>query len=251
VDGDALIDLFEDLVTELSARLAGVTDWGPSGLRDSQYNHDVVADEVIVPRLVAEGLGVLSEESGLTPAGPVTVVVDPIDGSTNASRDLPWYATSLCAVDADGPLAAVVANLATGERFRAVRGQGAEVSAGDGGWGGVAPSGRTAIGESIVAFSGLPKAHGGWAQFRVYGAAALDMCAVACGRFDAYVDLNRAHGVWDYLGALLVCSEAGASVVDSGGEDLVVLDVDARRGPVAAASPELLDYLLADVVDTQ
>ena len=59
---------------------------------------------------------------------------------------------------------------------------------------------------------------------------------------DATVD---EHGVWDYLGGLLVCREAGVAVVDAAGRDLVVRDHAARRTPVAGASPAVLDALLA------
>jgi fructose-1,6-bisphosphatase/inositol monophosphatase family enzyme len=62
---------------------------------------------------------------------------------------------------------------------------------------------------------------------------------------DAYVDCSiDAHGVWDYAGGLLVCSEAGAVVVDVDDRDLLVLDPVARRTPVAAATPELLREVL-------
>ena len=54
-----------------------------------------------------------------------------------------------------------------------------------------------------------------------------------------------AHGVWDYLAGALVCEEAGCPVVDALGRELAVLDHAARRTPVAAATPELLDTLLA------
>ncbi len=50
-------------------------------------------------------------------------VVDPVDGSTNASRGIPWYASSICMLDADGPRVSVVANLANGVRYHAVRGR--------------------------------------------------------------------------------------------------------------------------------
>ena len=53
-----------------------------------------------------------------------------------------------------------------------------------------------------------------------------------------------AHGVWDYMGALLVCSEAGVEVADAHGRDLCVLDTDARRTPVAGAGPVLANALL-------
>lgn len=240
MDPHALLELFDELVAEVADGLSELTDWGLSGLKPTQYNHDVVADDIIVGRLLSEGLSVLSEESGLVGEGEITVVVDPVDGSTNGSRGLPWYATSLCAVDSVGPLAAEVVNLATGDRFRAIRGEGVESDEVD-----IEPTGCTSLSEAIIAFSGLPLNHGGWQQFRVYGAAALDMCAVATGAFDGYVDVDRAHGVWDYLGAALICHEAGVHLADSGGEGLVTLDPMARRGPVAAASEELLDELLA------
>ena len=83
--------------------------------------------------------------------------------------------------------------------------------------------------------------------FRAFGASALDICAVADGRFDAFVDCSPdAHGVWDYLGAMLICQEAGAVMADALGRDLVVLDHGARRTPVAASSQEMLDQLLAN-----
>ena len=163
------------------------------------------------------------------------MVVDPVDGSTNASRRIPYYASSLCAVDADGPLAALVVNLATGERFDAVRGGGARRDGRP-----IRASDTTALDDALIAVNGLPDRHWGWAQYRAFGAAALDLCAVACGRVDAYVDATRSsHGPWDYLGGLLVCAEAGATVTDADDRDLVVLDHGARRTPIAAATPEL------------
>jgi fructose-1,6-bisphosphatase/inositol monophosphatase family enzyme len=185
---------------------------------------------------------VLSEESGRHDADrEVTVVLDPLDGSTNASRRIPWFATSLCAVDGDGPLAALVVNLADGTRFEAVRGAGARCD-------GVAiePSGATVLRQSLVALSGMPPGWLGWKQYRTLGACALDLCAVASGVVDAYMDCSEAaHGPWDYLGGMLVCTEAGVPVVDAGGADLVVLEHAARRTPLAAATPELLDAVVA------
>ncbi|MFV0523541.1 MAG: inositol monophosphatase family protein [Acidimicrobiales bacterium] len=236
-----ILDLFDDLVSEVVDVLSGLDDWGPSGEKPGQYVHDVVADKVVVGGLHEAGLRVLSEETGLTGTGDVTVVVDPVDGSTNASRGLPWYATSLCAVDVDGPWVADVVNLATGDRWRAVRGSGVEATHAP-----LAVTGRPQhLSEAIIACNGLPPGHGGWRQFRCYGAAALDLCSITTGVFDGYVDVSRAHGVWDYLGAMLVCQEAGVPIVDAYGRDLVVLDPAERRGPVAAATPELLAEVMA------
>lgn len=222
--------------------LDGVADWRPMTGRPGQYDIDLAADAVAVELLVAAGLGVLSEESGLHHSErEVVVVVDPVDGSTNASRGVPWYATSLCAVDDGGPRMALVVNQASSERFEAVRGGGAHCDGRP-----MRPSGCRRVGDAVVGVSGLPARHWGWSQFRALGAAALDLCCVGDGRLDGYVDAAvDAHGPWDYLGGLLVCQEAGASVADARGRDLVVLDHSARRTPVAAATPELLDELLA------
>lgn len=231
-----------DAADAITAALGGLDDWGLAGTTPGQYRSDLAADAAAVELLAGRGLGVLSEESGRHhPDRAITVVVDPLDGSTNASRRIPWFATSLCAVDAEGPLAAVVVNLASGTRFVAERRQGAT---GDGV--ALAPSGRTALRDSLVALSGFPSRWLGWNQYRALGAAALDLCAVAAGVVDAYIDCSRdAHGAWDYLGGLLVCQESGAPVVDAQGRDLVVLEHAARRTPVAAATPALLEEVVA------
>ncbi len=258
-DPTAILSLFDQLSDDLGDALAGLDDWGLTGTIPGQYHHDVVADQLMIAPLIDAGFRVLTEESGIVTApgtngaegagrsgpGSITVVVDPVDGSTNASHGLPWYATSLCAVDAEGPLAAHVVNLATGQRFQAVRGEGVEVDAGLADRSEFGPSGCDTLSDAIVSLSGLPPSHGGWRQFRAYGACALDMCAVAGGLVDAFVDVDGAHGVWDYLGAQLVCSEAGVVLADAQGRDLVVLDPAERRAPIAAATQELLDGLLA------
>jgi fructose-1,6-bisphosphatase/inositol monophosphatase family enzyme len=237
---ESILDLFADIVAEVADALSDLGDWGHSGARPDQYNHDVIADRIVQGRLVEEGFRVLSEESGITGEGELLVVVDPIDGSTNASRALPWYAISLCAVDGEGPLAADVANLSTGDRFRAIRGMGAVNDSHA-----LEPSGCADLAEALIAVSGLPPSHGGWAQYRAYGAAALDLCAVASGVFDGFVDVDGAHGVWDYLAATLICAEAGAAVADGSGRELLTFEHADRRAPVAAATAELLDQLLA------
>ncbi len=244
LSADRLLELFASLSDEVTEALRGLDDWSPSGAKPGQYKHDVVADDIVLSGLGEVGLAVLSEESGVVGSGPITVVVDPVDGSTNGSRGLPWFGASFCAVDADGPWAALVRDLADGQTFTAVRGQG---WAWDGGrWPKRPgrPSQCRQLGSALVSFSGLPRSHGGWRQFRTFGAAALDMCAVATGSFDGFVDTDRAHGVWDYLGAMLVCQEAGAVVTDGDDQDLVTLDHQARRAPIAAATPELLEQLV-------
>jgi myo-inositol-1(or 4)-monophosphatase len=235
---DLLLEVLHDAATAVRGALDELADWGDAGTRPGQYHSDLAADAAALAVLERAGLGALSEESGLHHGDQaIVVVLDPVDGSTNASRALPWYATSLCAVDGDGARAAVVVDQASGLRFEATRGGGARVDGGA-----LRPSGCTTLGEAVVGLSGYPPHWFGWKQFRAFGAAALDLCAVAGGRFDAYVDCSpSAHGAWDYLGGMLICQEAGALVVDAYDRPLVTIEHAARCTPIAAATPELLE----------
>ena len=167
---EELLEVLRAAAGAVRGALDALDDWGPAGVdatHAGQYHSDVAADAAAVAVLDSAGLGVLSEESGLHHGDrAVVVVLDPVDGSTNASRRLPWYATSLCAVGA--------------------------------------------------------------------------------GCLDAYVDFSfSAHGPWDYLGGMLVCQEAGATMADAWGRDLLCRGHGDRRVPVAAATPALLDALVA------
>ncbi len=243
-----LLDLLHQVADAVAAALASVDDWGPSGRRAGQYAADLLADDAALAVLRSAEVGVLSEESGLeNPDREFLVVVDPLDGSTNASRGIPWFATSLCVLDETGPRVALVVDQApalhgrAGRRWSAVRGCGAWEDGLP-----IEPSVCTDLSTAIVGLSGLPPRHLGWDQFRAQGASALDLCEVASGVLDGFVDCSpSAHGVWDYAAAVLICSEAGAAIADGVGRDLIVRDHTARRTPVAAATPALLAELLA------
>jgi myo-inositol-1(or 4)-monophosphatase len=212
------------------------------GVRSGQYALDLVADDAGVAALVGGGVGVLSEESGFHhQERAVIVVLDPIDGSTNAAHGIPWCGPSLCAVDDHGPLAAMVTNLHTGRRWTAVRGEGAQVDGRP-----VEPSGVVDLADAIVAINDLPpQGRRGWRQCRALGASALDLCAVGSGTFDAFCDLSATGSApWDYLGGLLVCREAGLRVVARDESEPVVLEHDARRHIIAGPAP-LVDEILA------
>lgn len=240
---EALLALFEEAATAQRDAVAAIT--GPARRQRTevagQYALDLVADAAVLEVLHRVDVAVVSEESG--PSGvvgaPVTVVVDPVDGSTNCSRNLPYWAISFCAVDVDGPLCALVTNQATGSRTTAIRGRGAWCDGSP-----IKPAGTTRVVDSVVAVSGMPARVLPWKQFRALGSAALTLCDVAAGRVDGFVDsLNDLHAPWDYLGGLLVCTEVGASVVDAQDRPLAVTDPDARRQLLAASTPELLEEL--------
>jgi fructose-1,6-bisphosphatase/inositol monophosphatase family enzyme len=133
----------------------------------------------------------------------------------------------------------VVVNQATGTRFAATRGGGAERDGRP-----IAPSACTELSSAIVAISGFPGRHPGWAQFRAFGAAALEFCAVAEGMIDAYMVAGRStlYG-WDYLAGMLIATESGAVTLERDAADLAVRD-DATRRPVVAATAQLAQRLI-------
>jgi myo-inositol-1(or 4)-monophosphatase len=145
----------------------------------------------------------------------------------------------VCVLDKIGPRAAVVANLVTGVRYQAVRGGGAWRDTTR-----ITPSSCTEMRRAIIALSGYPPRHLGWAQFRSLGSAALELCAVADGVLDVFTVAGGSHlAPWDYLGAMLVCTEAGATVTDLNDGELVTAEFAARRAVAAAATPALMAEL--------
>jgi fructose-1,6-bisphosphatase/inositol monophosphatase family enzyme len=246
---DVLLELFHDAFAAQQRAIGGLTA-AQRRERTSvpgQYALDVVVDGAVLEVLERADVAVVSEESGLggAPEADVTVVVDPVDGSTNCARGIPYWAISLCAVDADGPLCALVANGATGECTTATRGGGAWL---DGNRLTAAPTARAADG--LIVINGRPPRTRVWKQYRALGAAALILTDVAAGRVDGYLDMvPDGHAPWDYLGGLLACTESGAVVVDHGGRPLAVTEPKARRQLLAAATPSVLDDLRAAADD--
>ena len=236
-----ILDVLNQVSDAITTVLANNTNWGLSGLRHTQYSVDVDCDNAALAILHGAGCAVLSEESQRTGEwgdNDILVVMDPLDGSTNASRGVPWYATALCALDNTGMRASLVVNQASGrDRYWATRGGGAFHNGNP-----IRPSACTDIKDSVVGISGLPNFKPGWAQFRALGAAALDICLVADGSLDGWVDMNS-HGVWDYLASILICQEAGVVAVDHLDRELLVTTYDDKRTPIVAASPQLLAQL--------
>ena len=238
---DDILAVLNRTANAISAVLASNTDWGLSGLRHTQYSVDVNCDNAALAILHDAGCAVLSEESQRTGEwgdNDILVVMDPLDGSTNASRGVPWYATALCAIDKNGMRAGLVVNQAMqSDSYWATAGGGAFHN-GEA----MRPSSCVDLGEAVVGISGIPKQRPRWGQFRALGAAALDICLVADGVFDAWIDFNT-HGVWDYLASALICQESGALIVEHQGRDLIVQEHSHRRTPIVAATPALLEIV--------
>ncbi|MFB6240980.1 MAG: inositol monophosphatase family protein, partial [Gemmatimonadota bacterium] len=152
-------------------------------------------DHAIVAEEAETGSG---ERVGGGEDAPVHWIVDPLDGTTNWLHGYPEYAASVAAEDDEGLRVACVVNSACGERFTAVRGAGARRDGQP-----IRVSAADDLGLALVG-TGFPfkkldhldaymdvfrRVLTGTAGIRRAGAAALDLCDVACGRLDAFWEL--------------------------------------------------------------
>lgn len=167
---------------------------------------------------------VLGEEGGGpaagVPAGAVTWVLDPIDGTVNFVYGIPAYGVSVAAQVDGVSVAGAVADVVSGEVYSAALGQGAQVEG---------PAGRrvlrcNAVDDLSMALLGTGFAYAPTRRaaqgvllsqvmpsvrdVRRIGSAALDLCMVAAGRLDLYYE-HRLN-VWDWAAGALVAQEAGA-----------------------------------------
>ena len=240
---DTLLACFDEAAAAVRAAVTRIAPDDRRARTDvaGQYALDLVADEVALAVIAKLPVRIVSEESGVhdRAGASITVVIDPVDGSTNCARDISYWATSICALDGDGALAAVVVNQASGTRTAAVRGAGTDRDGRR-----VVASTVRRVEESVIALTGRPERPLPAKQFRALGCAALTLCEVAAGGLDGSVDSGAHHAPWDYLGGYLACIEAGAVVVDANGADLVTAEPDARRQVIAAATEELAQALM-------
>ena len=208
---------------------------------------DRASEELVRSRLLAARPddAVLGEEGGGVPGtSGVRWVVDPIDGTVNFLYGLPQYAVSIAA-EVDGEMVAgVVLNVPTGVEYAATLGGGATR---DGQPIGVRPTVPLAQRLVITGFSYDVTVRTLQAQaiarllpvvrdIRRLGSSALDVCYVADGFADAYVE-EGVH-LWDHAASALIAREAGATTLltegASGREALVVAPADGFEELVTA-----------------
>jgi myo-inositol-1(or 4)-monophosphatase len=180
---------------------------------------------------------------------PLTFVADPLDGTTNFLHGYPWYAVSVAALVHGAHAASVVLNVATGELFTATTGGGARRSGQPIRVSANTDPARALIGtgfpfthrEGIEPYlRSLPAIMAGTAGIRRAGAAALDLCDVACGRFDAFWELRLAP--WDVAAGIHIIREAGGVATDLSGQPARV-----AGGPLVAGNPAIHGWLLEQV----
>ncbi len=220
---------------------------------------DTASEELIVGRLLAARPddGVLGEEGAArTGTSGVRWVVDPIDGTVNFLYGVPYYAVSIAA-EVDGTVVAgAVLNVGSGELFTATAGGGAFLQVPGEDEVRLSGSAPASLEQTLVATGFGYRVEQRRAQgavvadllphvrdIRRLGSSALDLCAVAAGRVDAYYELGL--NPWDHAAGALVAAEAGLVVTGLGGRPFADPMAVAVAPSVSAAFLDLLAELHA------
>ena len=221
---------------------------------------DLAAENAIVGTLRGQGISftLISEESGVQEYGEnpqeCYITVDPIDGTTNLIRKIPFYATSIAV--SEKPFlkdvhSALVADLFHGVTYTAQEGKGSYRDNRT-----ISPSNNAILEEAVIGVDlnsykieriapRLTELIKKTKHIRHFGANALELCYVADGTTDAFIDIRGKLRTTDVAAANLIVKEAGALLTTPDGKPL-----DARLDPkqkvefIAAANAEMHGKIL-------
>ena len=228
---------------------------------DPMRQVDLAAERAVVDTLLAHEISftLISEESGIMRYGDKPeesyVVVDPIDGTTNLTRGIPFYATSI-AVSTKPEMqfvhAALVSDLFHNVTYTAERGCGAHRDGRR-----IYPSTEDSLDEVVIGVDLntykvreiAPRITGLLAKarhIRHLGANSLELCYVADGTTDAFIDIRGKLRVTDTAAAWLIVNEAGAKITTPTGEPLNARLDPRERVTFVAAGNERLHKIILD-----
>ncbi len=192
---------------------------------------------------------VLGEEQGQTGEASHRWIVDPLDGTLNYAHGFPFYCVSI-ALEIDGDVkVAVVLDSTRNELFTAIKGQGAFLDGAP-----IKTSSEIILKKSMLAtgfayaedtisenLEIFARVHHKVRSIRRPGAAALDLCYVACGRLDAFWELKL--NPWDVAAGVLIIEEATGKVTNRSGGEYILTDkvIIASNGVVHEKLVDLLD----------
>ena len=221
---------------------------GDNTLEIDQMAEDVVFAELKKLHDAGARFTAVSEEAGIVDFGgsDLLVVIDPIDGSTNAKRGLPHFALSVAVAEGSTMADVVfgfVQDFGPDEEWMATRGEGAQLD-------GVALDcsiGERRTSDGKLEVLGIESADPRWVvqsadalaetahRLRAIGAMAVSLCQVAAARFDAMASLRRCRAV-DVAAAQLIVREAGGQVAFIAYDDPLAAPLDMEpHSPVIAA----------------
>ena len=248
---DQIVTLEEQAVQ--AVREAGALLADPAAVRsiraksktDYVTNVDVAVQEFLRERLAALAPDVqfMGEEQDNRPLDWTRPcwILDPVDGTTNLIHRFRHSAVSLALAEG-GQISSVWYIILTAASASPPGGAGRLPQ-----WGSIQVSGTDRLGDSLLsvgtvpgcreladtAFRQMRDLYDACQDIRRTGCASLDLCWVACGRLEGYVELSLQP--WDYAAGLLIVAEAGGQVTAPGGAPLSL----AEGGPLLASNGRL------------
>ena len=243
----------------LIARPEAAETYGRGAGGDMMKKIDLIAEKALIEVLEKNDASciLISEESGTNRIGrepsEYYLTTDPIDGTTNALRGLPFVATSLATSktrnirDID---TALVSDILHNITYTARRGQGTYRNEQK-----IDPSKKSSLNEAVIGIDlGTPKKGELTPHFitllqktkhlRHLGANALEICYVADGTTDAFIDIRGKLRVTDVAAAYLILREAGGTIISPEGKELSApLTPTQQVSFIAAANKQLYEVI--------
>lgn len=233
---------------------------------DTSYRFDLRAEELAVDyckKNLRFPVRILSEESGeiLTKAGTpkYTLVIDPVDGSTNFKRGIELSGFSVAVLSASKPLAVqnvlfgLVGNLFTGSIVKAEKGKGATVN-GDKATTSNVIELRKALVNIDLDFDEmrknsrvLPIMHKVF-QMRRIGSGSIELALVATGGFDAHIDVRDKLTPENFMAGYLLIREAGGIFTDPYGEELPEIESFTKPFNIVASGNMILHKQIIELL---
>lgn len=215
---------------------------------------DEIAEKKVIEVLKSSGRTILlvSEEIGEVKIGDgdaeAVFIIDPLDGTANAIKKIPAYAISIAIAFTDGSFDSIslkdikmgfVKNFATGDLYEALKGHGAYVNRES-----LTPSSQESISNSSIGAyirgskaGRMNKLFNTVRRIRLLGSVAIELCYVADGTYDSFLDIRGNLRIVDIAAAKLILEESGCIVTDENGEQLNnKLNVKERTSIIASCN---------------
>ncbi len=248
-------------IPQISGRSDASVSIGRGASGDQTYIIDDIAERTIIESLektASEGYGftLISEECGIKTYGPesnVHILVDPIDGSNNARRGVPYYAASIAILNGkrlDDLFAGYVLDLSSAKEYWAIKGKGSWCNGNK-----IECRGSERL-EMVAYEASVPKKDidrilpvlRSAMKVRCLGATALDLAIMADDAIDLLLVATPARS-FDFAAGMLILKEAGGIITDMDGGDISGINAGLERTvPLIAAANKNLHKMAVELI---
>jgi len=222
------------------------------GTKDLVTTYDIAVEEFLKEKFSKFNYTIIAEES-LQEEFNNSIIIDPIDGTTNFTNGLPFCAISVGVYENKEPKYAIVYNPILNELFTATKGEGAFLNGQK-----ITVSQNNTFQRALIStgfpYSGaenrddlmwvierLEKILPACQDIRRYGSASLDLCYVAKGSYDGFYEINLMP--WDVSAGLLIVQEAGGKISNEFGEEFDMFKDRCIVATNAKVHNKLVEYL--------